>query len=223
MEGYGRVFYFKNFPGPKRRRFAQGVLKKTSAHCATSSSSCAQLPPSSSQAKYQALGGSHSQLKWTSKPISMASIGSFDPSDPTVGPSLLAFGADGNLLLADADGLVAWQTNTANKDVVGFKLLPNGNLVLHCSKGNFVWQSFDYPTDTLLVGQALRAGLVIWASEKDNSNGLYILVLDNVALSFQPTSELDEAHAFFISLKQTRMSSLRALPPVSPLSWQGEP
>ncbi|CAL8150847.1 unnamed protein product [Prunus armeniaca] len=138
----------------------------------------------------------------------MASIGSFDPSDPTVGPSLLAFGADGNLLLADADGRVARQTNTANKNVVGFKLLPNGDLVLHCSKGNFVWQSFDYPTDTLLAGQALRAGLVIWASEKDNSNGLYILVLDNVALSFQPTSELDEAHAFSISLKQTRMSSL---------------
>lgn len=50
--------------------------------------------------------------------------------------------------------------------------------------------------------------LVIWASEKDNSNGPYILVLDNVALSFQPTSELDEAYAFSISLKQTRMSSL---------------
>ncbi|BFG29063.1 hypothetical protein CerSpe_153370 [Prunus speciosa] len=50
--------------------------------------------------------------------------------------------------------------------------------------------------------------LVIWASEKDNSDGPYSLVLDNVALSFQPTSEVDEAYAFSISLKQTRMSSL---------------
>ncbi|KAI5333039.1 hypothetical protein L3X38_023169 [Prunus dulcis] len=31
----------------------------------------------------------------------------------------LAFGTDGNLLLADADGRVAWQTDTANKDAVG--------------------------------------------------------------------------------------------------------
>lgn len=31
----------------------------------------------------------------------------------------LAFGTDGNRLLADADGRVAWQTNTANKDAVG--------------------------------------------------------------------------------------------------------
>lgn len=45
----------------------------------------------------------------------------------------LAFGTDGNLLLADADGRVAWQTNIANKDVVGFELLQNGNLVLHRS------------------------------------------------------------------------------------------
>lgn len=105
--------------------------------------------------------------------------------------------------MADADGRVAWQTNTAHKDVVGFKLLPNGNLILHCSKGNFVSQSFDYPTDTLLVGQALRAWsmnnkLVIWASENDISNGPFSLVLDNVALNFQPTSELDEAYAFSI-------------------------
>jgi hypothetical protein len=64
----------------------------------------------------------------------------------------LTFGSNGNLVLADADGRVAWQTNTANKGVVGFKLLSNGNMVLLNSKGNFIWQSFDYPTDTLLVG-----------------------------------------------------------------------
>jgi hypothetical protein len=93
----------------------------------------------------------------------------------------LVFGADGNLVLANADGRVAWQTNTANKGVVGLKLLSNGNLVLHDSKGNFVWQSFDYPTDTLLVGQSLRKGgatkLVSRASERDNVGGSYSLVM----------------------------------------------
>ncbi|GKU90983.1 hypothetical protein SLEP1_g4914 [Rubroshorea leprosula] len=94
----------------------------------------------------------------------------------------LTFGTDGNLVLADVDGRIAWQTNTANKGVVGLKLLPNGNMVLHDSKGNFIWQSFDYPTDTLLVGQSLKARgvnkLVSRASEMNNSDGLYSLVME---------------------------------------------
>ena len=57
--------------------------------------------------------------------------------------------------MTEADGTVVCQSNTANKGVVGFKQLPNGNMVLHDSKGNFIWQSFDCPTDTVLVGQSL--------------------------------------------------------------------
>ncbi|TXG66745.1 hypothetical protein EZV62_008020 [Acer yangbiense] len=56
----------------------------------------------------------------------------------------LSLGTNGNLVLAEADGTVVWQTNTSNKGVVAFKLLSNGNMVLHDSKGNFIWQSFDY-------------------------------------------------------------------------------
>ncbi|XP_002525645.3 epidermis-specific secreted glycoprotein EP1 [Ricinus communis] len=99
----------------------------------------------------------------------------------------LTFGTDGNLVLADADGRIAWQTNTANKGVVGFKLLSNGNMVLHDSKGKFIWQSFDYPTDTLLVGQSLKLGaatkLVSRASAKQNVNGPYSLVMEENTLA----------------------------------------
>ncbi|XP_034212789.1 epidermis-specific secreted glycoprotein EP1-like [Prunus dulcis] len=102
--------------------------------------------------------------------------------NPVGEKATLTFGTDGNLVLADADGRVAWQTNTANKGVVGFKLLPTGNMVLYDSKGSFVWQSFDSPTDTLLVGQSLRAGavskLVSRASEKENKDGAYSLVME---------------------------------------------
>ncbi|KAJ6886747.1 hypothetical protein NC651_027182 [Populus alba x Populus x berolinensis] len=98
----------------------------------------------------------------------------------------LSLGEDGNLVLADVDGRVAWQTNTANKGVVGLQLLSNGNMVLHDSKGNFIWQSFDSPTDTLLVGQSLRVGgatrLVSRASQKENSDGAYSLVMESKRL-----------------------------------------
>ncbi|XP_039061702.1 epidermis-specific secreted glycoprotein EP1-like [Hibiscus syriacus] len=94
----------------------------------------------------------------------------------------LTFGSNGNLELADADGTVAWQTGTANKGVVGLKLLQNGNLVLYDKKGKFIWQSFDHPTDTLLVGQSLRANgpnkLVSRTSIADGSKGAYSFVME---------------------------------------------
>ncbi|CAI9087283.1 OLC1v1021320C1 [Oldenlandia corymbosa var. corymbosa] len=94
----------------------------------------------------------------------------------------LTFGSDGNLVLADVDGKVVWQTGTANKGVVGLSLLPNGNLVLYDTKGNFVWQSFDHPTDTLLVGQAIKATgptrLVSRLSAAQPVNGPYSFVME---------------------------------------------
>uniref|UniRef100_A0A5B7BUF9 Putative epidermis-specific secreted glycoprotein EP1-like n=1 Tax=Davidia involucrata TaxID=16924 RepID=A0A5B7BUF9_DAVIN len=99
----------------------------------------------------------------------------------------LAFGRTGNLVLAEADGRIVWQTNTANKGVTGIKLLPNGNLVLHDKKGKFIWQSFDYPTDTLLVGQSLhingRNKLISRTSEMDGSDGKYSIVLEKNGFS----------------------------------------
>lgn len=94
----------------------------------------------------------------------------------------LTFGSNGNLVLADVDGKVAWQTGTANKDVVGLNLLQNGNLVLYDKTGKFIWQSFDHPTDTLLVGQAIRARgptkLVSRLSFTEPINGPYSFVME---------------------------------------------
>ncbi|KAH7512651.1 hypothetical protein FEM48_Zijuj12G0113500 [Ziziphus jujuba var. spinosa] len=94
--------------------------------------------------------------------------------------SVLSFASNGNLVLAEANGRIVWQTNTANRGVTGIKLLPNGNLVLHNAKGRPIWQSFDYPTDTLLVGQSLRTNginkLISRKSDTDGSDGPYSLV-----------------------------------------------
>ena len=82
---------------------------------------------------------------------------------------------------------MVWQTNTANKGVTGIKLLPNGNLVLYDKNGKFVWQSFDYPSDTLLVGMSLRLNgrnkLVSRVSEIDGSDGKYSMVFEKKGLT----------------------------------------
>ncbi|XP_021738855.1 EP1-like glycoprotein 3 [Chenopodium quinoa] len=103
----------------------------------------------------------------------------------------LYLGKDGNLVLVDFDDCVVWQTNTANKGVVGIKMLDNGNMVLYDAKGNFIWQSFDYPSDTLLTGQSLKVGLttklVSRASPTSDLEGNYTLEMrpNNVSLYYK--------------------------------------
>uniref|UniRef100_A0A0D6R4V4 Bulb-type lectin domain-containing protein n=1 Tax=Araucaria cunninghamii TaxID=56994 RepID=A0A0D6R4V4_ARACU len=94
----------------------------------------------------------------------------------------LSFASDGNLVLADADGRLVWSTNTSNKGAVGIELRNDGNLVLYDASNRSVWQSFDHPTDTLLVGQSLGIGgvskLVSRLSDRDGSEGPYTLVME---------------------------------------------
>ncbi|MCL7033588.1 hypothetical protein MKW94_003684 [Papaver nudicaule] len=94
----------------------------------------------------------------------------------------LTFGKDGNLVLADSDGRIAWQTG-----VVGLNLLSNGNIVLYDNRGKFIWQSFDHPSDTLLVGQSLRLNgpnrIISRSSDVDGSEGPYSFVLEKERLN----------------------------------------
>ncbi|KAM3395765.1 hypothetical protein P3S68_004771 [Capsicum galapagoense] len=76
----------------------------------------------------------------------------------------LQFTAEGDLVLRDADGTLAWSTNTAGKSVAGLNLTDEGNLVLFDSHNATVWQSFDHPTDALVPGQKLVSGMKLTAS-----------------------------------------------------------
>ncbi|KAM7498627.1 hypothetical protein LguiA_023041 [Lonicera macranthoides] len=108
-------------------------------------------------------------------------------NDPVRENATLTFGRNGNLVLADADGRIVWQTNTAGKGVTGIQMLGNGNLVLHDRNGRFIWQSFDYPSDTLLVGQSVRISgrnkLVSRTSDVDGSDGPYSIILDRTGFN----------------------------------------
>ncbi|PKI44023.1 G-type lectin S-receptor-like serine/threonine-protein kinase SD2-5 [Punica granatum] len=86
----------------------------------------------------------------------------------------------GDLELTDADGTTAWSTNSSRKSVVGMNLTESGNLVLFDQNSAVVWQSFDHPTDTLLMGQQLRVGQNLTSS--NSSTNLSEFVLINVTL-----------------------------------------
>ncbi|CAE6184793.1 unnamed protein product [Arabidopsis arenosa] len=100
---------------------------------------------------------------------------------------------DGNLIIFDHYDNYVWSTNLTTKDVrssLVAELLDNGNFVLRVSNNNdpdkFLWQSFDYPTDTLLpqmkLGWDLKTGLNrflrSWKSSDDPSSGNFTCKLE---------------------------------------------
>ncbi|CAL5411028.1 unnamed protein product [Camellia sinensis] len=97
----------------------------------------------------------------------------------------LKIGDDGNLILFDSGGIVAWSTgiqNISSKPTVAL-LLDSGNLVFRSENGgnteSHIWLSFDHPSDTLIAGMKLgwdlRVGLdrylTSWKSADDPSPG----------------------------------------------------
>ncbi|XWS10962.1 hypothetical protein CRYUN_Cryun38cG0043400 [Craigia yunnanensis] len=101
--------------------------------------------------------------------------------------SVLLLNRKGNLILVSRSNGVVWSTNStkiARNPIV--QLLDSGNLVIRDgnddgNSGPFLWQSFDYPTDTILpgmkIGWDLRTGLnrhlSAWKSSDDPSPGDY--------------------------------------------------
>ncbi|XP_051125768.1 receptor-like serine/threonine-protein kinase SD1-8 [Andrographis paniculata] len=98
---------------------------------------------------------------------------------------------DGRLTLVDGAGKSVWSSNhTAGASNSVAELLDNGNLILRLanddSPAEYLWQSFDYPTDTLLPGMKLgwdsKSGLyryiTSWKSADDPAAGNYSFKLD---------------------------------------------
>ncbi|KAK7305469.1 hypothetical protein VNO77_43375 [Canavalia gladiata] len=99
--------------------------------------------------------------------------------------STLSLLKTGNLILTDAHQSIVWTTNIASSNptnLLELFLLDTGNLVLQDQSNGFIhWQSFDFPTDTLLPQQSLTryTKLVSSKSESNYSSGFYNLFFDN--------------------------------------------
>ncbi|KAK2978974.1 hypothetical protein RJ640_017538 [Escallonia rubra] len=114
------------------------------------------------------------------------------------------FAGDGNLaIFAAGNGSVpVWSSNVTMPTTRNLtaRLLPLGNLALTATNGtgqpeNVLWQSFDYPTDTILPGMKLgmdkRTGLnrviTSWKSDEDPGSG-----------GFSATVEMNGSAQFFL-------------------------
>lgn len=108
---------------------------------------------------------------------------------------------DGNLvLLGDDPNTTIWSSNTAHKGVTTMELNQNPvSLLLRNASSSIVWQSADYPTDTLTMYQFLLPGknVTSWASPTDPSSGLYTLVMEPGGLALYYTS-LSSAQPYWI-------------------------
>ncbi|XP_057453327.1 putative receptor protein kinase ZmPK1 [Lotus japonicus] len=97
--------------------------------------------------------------------------------------STLSLLKTGNLILTDAGQSIVWSTDTNSNFPLEMHLQETGNLVLRNqnNKSSVLWQSFDFPTDTLLPDQSLKRHmkLVSSVSKTDYSSGFYKLIFDD--------------------------------------------
>ncbi|PON99637.1 S-receptor-like serine/threonine-protein kinase [Trema orientale] len=117
---------------------------------------------------------------------------------------------DVTLLLSDAGRLVL--KDKLGKEVSMFfssqpaasaSMLDSGNFVLYNSESKIIWQSFEYPTDTLLPGQRLDVlkQLVSGVSLTNHSSGRFRLVMqaDANLVLYPIISNLSPYHAYWNS------------------------
>ncbi|KAK7302652.1 hypothetical protein RJT34_13545 [Clitoria ternatea] len=100
----------------------------------------------------------------------------------------LTFSNDGKLILLSNTGSAVWSSNSSGpaRNPVA-QLLDSGNFVLKEYKGEgYLWQSFDYPSDTLIPGMklgwnfktGLNRHLISWKSTSDPASGEYTYSVD---------------------------------------------
>ncbi|KAL2327850.1 hypothetical protein Fmac_021277 [Flemingia macrophylla] len=108
--------------------------------------------------------------------------------DHPINITKLTITKEGNLVLLTQNNTIHWSTNATTKATninIVAQLLDTGNLVLRDEKDNdsqnYLWQSFDHPSDTLLPGMKLgwevtrdvnlNRYLTAWKNWEDPSSG----------------------------------------------------
>ncbi|XP_024161732.1 G-type lectin S-receptor-like serine/threonine-protein kinase At5g35370 isoform X1 [Rosa chinensis] len=85
------------------------------------------------------------------------------------------------LSISDADGNPVWSTPALKSSVYALLLNEVGNLILLDQFNGSLWESFHYPTDTIVIGQELSVGSILASSSgaTNFSTGDYKLALSS--------------------------------------------
>ncbi|KAG9142930.1 hypothetical protein Leryth_006206 [Lithospermum erythrorhizon] len=88
--------------------------------------------------------------------------------------------ASTGLILRDPRGVLLWNTDSIVSDASRAFLNNTGNLVLFSRENTTLWESFQYPTDTLLPSQELEIGrmLISRRSESNFSQGRFYIEME---------------------------------------------
>ena len=122
--------------------------------------------------------------------------------DPAVtSKSMLDFTRDGKILLRTEQGQKQLIVTSATDPVSYAVMLDTGNFVLYDKDSKIIWQSFDYPTDTILGGQTLFTGGQLFSSltQSDHLTGQFHLKMqpDGNLVLYPVTSEDTPADAYW--------------------------
>ncbi|KAL8133765.1 G-type lectin S-receptor-like serine/threonine-protein kinase At5g35370 [Apium graveolens] len=81
--------------------------------------------------------------------------------------------------IIDEDGSLKWSTPSLKSSVSALELTDTGNLILMDKFNGTLWESFQYPTDTILIGQNLPIGTWLSSAKTDDdlSTGDYKLLI----------------------------------------------
>ncbi|CAL4974813.1 unnamed protein product [Urochloa decumbens] len=119
---------------------------------------------------------------WYTNAADKTAVWTANPGAPVNGRgSRISFRGDGGLALADGNGTAVWESMTSGEGLA-ISLLDSGNLVISdpfTGGGRAVWQSFDWPTDTLVPSQPFTKETRLVAGyfnlHYDNDNVLRLL------------------------------------------------
>ena len=91
----------------------------------------------------------------------------------------LSFSSDGMGIFTQNQGLQTTVIHAPQQSAFSASMLDTGNFVLYNSSSMIIWQSFDFPTDTILPGQRLLANknLVSSISETNHGSGKFQLIM----------------------------------------------
>ncbi|XP_078175161.1 G-type lectin S-receptor-like serine/threonine-protein kinase SD2-5 [Carex rostrata] len=114
-------------------------------------------------------------------------IWSANRAQPVSENATLQLTSQNGLTLRDSNGSLVWTTDVANRSVVGMNITESGTLVLYDINNFIIWQSSDYPTDSLIMGQTLVGGMRIIANSSSTNltkSNLYLTLFEDGLFGF---------------------------------------